>query len=159
MNLFKKVIKTWKVAKSPRRSWINLDLNLRSLCRKCYILLRDVGIAISYTDLQCAHPNWKRMDVTQLRQLLESYGLKTVPVKNLKIAASLLQEGKPVVALVNRSTYAKKGRMHWIVLRGIKGKVFAVSDPLDTSPRRLELKTLVYSMKQTDHNILFTINT
>ncbi|MFQ6062277.1 MAG: C39 family peptidase [Methanosarcinales archaeon] len=80
------------------------------------------------------------MDESQLRDLIESYGLKTDPVKNLEKAISLIQEGKPVVALVDRAVYAK-GSNHWIVLRGVYKNTFAVSDPADTELRRLEKRT------------------
>ncbi|MFQ6063354.1 MAG: C39 family peptidase [Methanosarcinales archaeon] len=120
------------------------------------MILNYAGIKMSYTDLQFIFKNWRYMNGYQLKFLIESYGLKSVPVKNLDEAKLLLQEGKPVVVFVNRGTYAK-GYLHWIVLRGVKGNVFAVSDPLDKNIRRMELRTLANAIKESNNKILFTI--
>jgi len=110
----------------------------QSSCKGCPIacaamLLNYAGIPKSYKDLQRICPSWKRMDFQQLRELLESLGLNTFPVKNLYEAKKLLQEGKPVIVLVNRDTYAK-GDNHWVVLRGFKGNVFAVASVAKRRP-------------------------
>jgi len=93
------------------------------------MLLNYAGIPKSYKDLQRICPIWKRMDFQQLREFIESFGLKTIPLKNMSEAKNALKEGKPVVAFVYRDTYAK-GNRHWIILRGFKGNVFAVSHAL-----------------------------
>lgn len=96
------------------------------------------------------------MDLQQLRSFIESFGLKTITVKNLEEAKNLLEKGNPVVVFVNRSAYAR-GYLHWIVLRGVKGKVFAISDPADKGIRRMEKRTLEYAMDLSGYKILFTI--
>ncbi|MFQ6062331.1 MAG: cysteine peptidase family C39 domain-containing protein [Methanosarcinales archaeon] len=120
------------------------------------MFLNYAGISKSYEDLQSIPSDWKKMNEIQLRGLIESFGLKTVHVKTLKDAKILLQSGKPVIAFVDRNIYAKGGK-HWIVLRGVKGNVFIVSDPADKTFRRLEEKTLDKAMKSAKALILFTI--
>ncbi|MFQ6063509.1 MAG: C39 family peptidase, partial [Methanosarcinales archaeon] len=107
------------------------------------MILYYVGIPKSYKELQRICPSWKRMDFQQLRDFIEAFGLKTIPLKNMSEAKNALKDGKPVVAFVYRDTYAK-GNRHWIILRGFKGNVFAVSDPADNDIRRLEAKSIVY---------------
>ena len=120
------------------------------------MILNYAEIKITYKELQKIPYDWRQMDEAQLRGLIEEFGLKTVPIKNLDEAKNLLENKKPVVVFVNRSTYAK-GDNHWIVLRGVKGRVFAISDPADKDIRRLEVKTLNAAMKRSKCNILFTI--
>ncbi|MFQ6119524.1 MAG: C39 family peptidase [Methanosarcinales archaeon] len=120
------------------------------------MLLNYKSIKVSYRELQKKVFNWKRMDETQLRQVIESYGIKTIPVKSLEEAKKIVQNGKPVCVLVDRSIYSK-GRIHWIVLRGYKENTFIGSDPADKQLRRLESKTLDAAIKSSRVKILFTL--
>ncbi|MFQ6072735.1 MAG: peptidase C39 family protein [Methanosarcinales archaeon] len=120
------------------------------------MLLNYFGIKKTYKELQEENKKWRRMTESQLRDLIESYGVKITKVKDLNEAKTLLEKGFPVVVYVMRRVYAKGGT-HWIVLRGFHKQSFAVSDPLDKNIRRLEYKTLERAMKKTQHKILFSI--
>lgn len=82
------------------------------------MLLNFAGIKKTYKELQTVTRNWKRMNEFQLRNFIESFGLKTIPLRNLEEAKKTILNGKPVVAFVDRSEYGKGG-LHWIVLRGV----------------------------------------